>query len=336
MLDRIPRCVALCAAAAAALASGGCAGSSGTEERTAGDGQGPSDIRSVPPYRPPEPEGGPDDDVEAKVRPVHPVPQLLSPADRRSFRALASDLGGEVGLVVGSPGGARQVLGGLRSGSAWSTIKVPMAIRTIEDAGGLDDLTFAERDDIDRALTRSDNAAAAELWESLKRRHGGAAGAAGAVEEVLERVGDERTVVSTRGRGSFSPYGQTEWSLPDQDEFMGMLAAGCSTSLAIARDVLARMADVVPEQRWGLGATGMNARFKGGWGPDPDGRYLVRQMGLLRYAPGRRRQVTVTIAARAADGSFPSATRMVTAVARWTAARVDPRAARRARCEDRQ
>ena len=230
--------------------------------------------------------------------------------------SIAEDLGGEVGATVGAPGSGPAATGGsLRTGSAWSTIKVPIALRVLEDAGGPDNLSGSQRGQIERALTLSDNAAAAELFAGLGQAHGGVAGAASAVTGVLRAAGDGTTVVSTQGRDGFSPYGQTEWSLPLQERFMAALAGGCigdEASRAYVLDLMGR----VSSDTWGLGSAGVPASWKGGWGPDPGGGYLVRQMGILEVGG---RQLVVTIAARANDGQFASAQALASAVARWIA-----------------
>ena len=78
-------------------------------------------------------------------------------------------LPGEAGLVVGSPGGdGPRVSGGdLKTGSAWSTIKVPIAERVLEDFGGPSGISSAQAGKINRAITVSDNDAAAALFSSL-------------------------------------------------------------------------------------------------------------------------------------------------------------------------
>ena len=40
------------------------------------------------------------------------------------------------------------------------------------------------------------------------------------------------------------------------------------------------MGQVTGDQRWGLGAL-PDAKIKGGWGPAPSGRYLVRQIAVV-------------------------------------------------------
>ena len=60
----------------------------------------------------------------------------------------------------------------------------------------------------------------------------------------------------------------------------------------------------------GLGVLGEDVELKGGWGPDPDGRHLVRQMGIAG-------PLAVALAAIPADGSFESGTDMLDRLARW-------------------
>jgi hypothetical protein len=77
-----------------------------------------------------------------------------------------------------------------------------------------------------------------------------------------------------------------------------------------AGEIRARLRRVVPEQRWGLGVLGEDVELKGGWGPDPDGRHLVRQMGIVGL-------LAVSLAAIPGDGSFESGTDMLDRLARW-------------------
>jgi hypothetical protein len=229
---------------------------------------------------------------------------------------LGREMGGEVGAAVLLPGSAPAVTAGtLVSGSAWSTIKVPIALRVLEDAGGPGALSEEQRSQIERALTLSDNEAAAQLFAGLGQRHGGVPAAAGAVTEIFRQSGDASTVVSTQGRDGFSPYGQTEWSLASQAQFMRALSGGCLGSAQSSEWLLDLMGRVTSDT-WGLGSAGVPARWKGGWGPDADGRYLVRQMGILRVGG---RDLAVAIAAQADDGQYESAQQLATATAQWIA-----------------
>jgi hypothetical protein len=235
-----------------------------------------------------------------------------------SFARMAAGLDGEVGAVIGPPGSSEAVsFGDLQSGSAWSTSKVPIALRVLEDAGGPAGLSSAQAEQMRSALTLSDNEAAAALFADLEQSHGGLAGASAAVGEVLREGHDESTQISTRGRGEFSTYGQTNWSLANQQRFMSSLAAGCVAGTESSNYVLGLMGEVSSDA-WGLGSAGLPARWKGGWGPGVDGRYLVRQMGILDVGD---EEAVVTLAALPADGQFATGESMATTVAQWLAQR---------------
>jgi len=202
-------------------------------------------------------------------------------------------------------------VGTLRDGVAWSTIKVPIAIAIEIRARGHP--TASEQSLLTRALTASDNSAAEELWTSL----GPPSAAASAVRNVLASTGDTSTQVETRLlRPGFTSFGQTQWSLAAQQRFIAGLPC-----LPNAEPVLSLMEQVLPGQRWGLGSIGADTQFKGGWGPELDGRYLVRQMGIVRLANGR--PLAASIATLPGDGSFETGTANLTQIARWLIAHVD-------------
>ncbi len=232
------------------------------------------------------------------------------------FDRLASTLPGEVGLAIGPPGsGPAASAGDLTIGSAWSTSKVPVAMRVLQEVGGPGGLSSGQADEMRRALTLSDNEAALALFGDLESAYGGPAGAAGAVDEVLAEAGDTTTQVPSVGRDGFTPFGQTEWSLELQELFMSRLAAGCVGSSASSGYVLGLMGEVSSDT-WGLGSAGLPARWKGGWGPGTDGRYLVRQMGVLEVGGG---EAVVALAALPDDGSFETGQTMATALAQFAA-----------------
>jgi len=235
------------------------------------------------------------------------------------FGQLEASLPGAVGLAIGPPGtGPAAVAGDLTTGSAWSTSKVPVALRVLQEAGGPSGLSSTQADEMRRALTLSDNEAALSLFADLEASHGGPAGAAAAVDEVLAEAGDTTTHVSSVGRDGFTPFGQTEWSLELQELFMSQLAASCIGSPASSDYVLGLMGEVSSDT-WGLGSAGLPARWKGGWGPGTDGRYLVRQMGVLEL--GSDQEAVVALAALPDDGSFETGQSMATSVAQWAAGR---------------
>jgi len=248
-----------------------------------------------------------------------PAQRSAGPGEtQQDFSLLERRLPGRVGATIGPPGRRPSLrVGRLASGAAWSTIKVPIALAVLREANGPTGLRPFQAADIRAALIASDNEAAAALFAGLERRHGGMTNAAEAVMAVIHESGDSTTRVSTRGRDGFSPYGQTMWSLPLQHLFMSRLAAGCLREPRSSHYVLRLMGEVSSDT-WGIGSAGPPARWKGGWGPGIDGRYLVRQMGLFEVGG---RQAIVTLAAVPDDGSFTTAQSMATSVARWLAGR---------------
>ena len=244
----------------------------------------------------------------------HSSGAILTAADRASFEHLAASLSGEQGLAVSALGLDRRVerVGTIRTAVAWSTSKVPVAMAVIA-AGG----EAAQQANLRRAITASDNAAAERLWGSL----GGGRSAAAAAEQQLRGAGDARTSVEYRAlRGAgYTPFGQTSWALTDQARF----AAGLACSRA-GQEVLGLMGQVVPGQRWGLGSAGVDAQFKGGWGPGSapgaGGGYLDRQLGVVTI---HGKPLAVAVATRPADGSHETGTRNLTAIARWLVAHAD-------------
>ncbi|WP_018119307.1 hypothetical protein [Corynebacterium mastitidis] len=241
-----------------------------------------------------------------------PAPQTASshPAAPTDSEESSEGASGAAALpVLSAPPGTAVVLAGesgvasageLEEGPAWSTSKIPLAIAALRAFP--EDAQVAA--DVRAAIRVSDNEAAARLWAAL----GSPEEAGRAVQRVLADGGDERTRVETRVlRPGLSSFGQTAWSLEDQAAFARALPG-----LAGAGPVLDAMGEVAPEQSYGLGAVeGM--RFKGGWGPDEEGRYTARQVGVKETPCGI---VAVALAARPSDGSYESAQRLLTEAAR--------------------
>ena len=174
-----------------------------------------------------------------------------------------------VGWTIGALSGGEFEPGGeLRSGRAWSTMKVPVIVASIT-AGR------ADWHAVEAAITRSDNDAARRLWEGLDD-------GPAQVEAVLREAGDPETTLEREAdpRG-WSSFGRTVWSLQAAGGFYRALANGELVARADTDRILDAMGRVVPEQRWGLG-TVPGMRFKGGWGPseDPGGAYEVIQIGI--------------------------------------------------------
>ena len=75
------------------------------------------------------------------------------------------------------------------------------------------------------------------------------------------------------------------------------------------------MGQVTQSQQWGAGTLPGTVGLKGGWGPDPDGGYFVRQLAIIRPRGGG--QIAIAIAARPSDGEFATGVRNLDQVARW-------------------
>jgi Beta-lactamase enzyme family len=192
--------------------------------------------------------------------------------------------------IAALAGGPVRTEGELRESRAWSTMKVPVAVAAIEAGRG-------QWEDVEAAITHSDNDAALRLWEALEGDR------AAAVEAVLRRAGDASTALEREPdpRG-WSSFGRTVWTLEAAVTVYRSLARGELLGAADTERVLDAMGRVIPDQRWGLGDL-PGARFKGGWGPaePPAEGYEVIQVGIVGDA-------VIAVAAIASD--FEAAKRL--------------------------
>lgn len=247
-----------------------------------------------PPANPPP--TGPDPGAHSILRVVTPDPDLAA-----AFAEWSADLGGQYALAWVDPDGIH-VLGTPADDTAWSTIKVPMSIAALTELGP----EIAPQ--VVAAITRSDNDAALAIWSGL----GAAEDAAQAVDEVLRNYDAVLTRTESQSvRPPFSPFGQTLWSLTDQARFAAGLS--CAAPESAGGEVRALMAQVSPDQQWGIGRL-EEAHHKGGWGPQPDGGYVARQFGD-GVVDGNR--FALAVSARAADGTFDRATGDLDQLIRW-------------------
>lgn len=236
---------------------------------------------------------------------MEPASNLTTLADQ--LATLTDSLAATVGIAVATASGAAAVIGPLRTGAAWSTAKVPLAMAALTAHPGQRTAGLVRR-----ALRDSDNAAAQALWDDWDDP----VRAAAAVRAVLREADDNHTTVpSRRSRDGFSVVGQTEWALVDQAEFGARLAC-----LPHGRSVLTEMRRVSSGQQWGLAAPAIVDRsqqvaVKGGWGPDQGGGYLVRQLAVV--TPDRGSPWVAALATRPASGQFADGTAALTAVAEW-------------------
>jgi hypothetical protein len=239
------------------------------------------------------------------------APGTPAPADGGPFAAefasLAAELDATVGIVVRPVGAgpAPVTAGEWATGTAWSTIKVPLAI-----AGLRATHPPAVTDAMRAAITQSDNDAAESIWAGL----GDPATAALDVQEVLTQYGDPTVVESQKVRPEFTAFGQTEWSLNDQATFLS--TAACDPG---NRPVMDLMGQIAPDQRWGIGEI-PGAEFKGGWGPSLDGDYLVRQFGVIPVNDG---MAVVAVAVEPNSGAFEDGTAELSRIAAWLQAHTD-------------
>lgn len=246
---------------------------------------------------------------------------------RKDVAAIAEREHARVGVAVRSlAAGALITAGSLPTGVAWSTIKVPLVLARYRLA---DERHENDRDRIDelaaRALTRSDNAAAAELFADIETAKGGLVGASRYVGEELGAAGDHVTKINTVDPGNgFSTYGQTQWSLSAGTQFYRQLARACVPPRHSIGRVLTLMGSVIPSQRWGIGAVtwprASTVRFKGGWGPDQTGGYLVRQFGIVQSSDGRG--FAVALIARPDDRRFGTGVKVLNDLAAAVAGNV--------------
>lgn len=260
------------------------------------------------------PSANPEEQERAPARRPRST-KILSAGDKASFARLVSEFGGAGGLAVSGVGRGQNVerVGSMPSAIAWSTAKVPVAMAVV-DAGG----QSAQAQNLSAAITASDNGAALKLWSSL----GSADQAADATTAELRNGGDGDTRIESQTlRSGLTPFGQTAWPLADQARFTA--AMPCSASGQV---VLGLMGQVIPGQRWGLGAVDQAAQFKGGWGPGSEpgvaGGYLNRQMGIITVAG---KPLAVSIASAPADGSHETGQRALTAIAKWLTSHANTR-----------
>ena len=234
--------------------------------------------------------GGP---PTASIRP----PKTLA----TEFTQLENTLHAKMGIALEAIGNGQAPMtwGDWQEGPAWSTIKVPLVIAAYRQANPpqVTDLMRA-------AITESDNAAAESLWAQL----GDPTTVAQRVQQVLQENGDPTVVESRKLRPEFTAFGQTIWSLVNQIRFtIGAFCNGANDP------IFNLMGQVEPNQTWGIGGI-PGAEFKGGWGPSPSGKYLVRQIGVHTTPAGK---MAVAIAAEPVSGSFDDGTHDLGEVAKW-------------------
>lgn len=225
---------------------------------------------------------------------------LVAPSDP-NLAANLSQLAAEWGVGFEAawydPGSGIVQAGGLANHAAWSTSKVPLSVAVVQSGQG-----DAYASSISAALRVSDNGAAAALWQALGPDD---VTRSQAVTGVLSQAGDPTQVPSTQLYPPYSIFGQTQWTTSAQVGFMQQLPC-----LAGSGPVISELGQISPGHSWGLGRL-PGATFKGGWGPEPTGGYLVRQLGWYSTADGSR--VVIALAVQA--GSFEAGVAALDAMA---------------------
>lgn len=218
----------------------------------------------------------------------------MDPELAAEVEAIAERFDGEAAVALAVPGATSKEgpvsAGEVSDVAAWSTSKVPVAIAASRDNEWVEDL-------VSPMISESDNDAAETLWVAM----GGPYDAADAVNEVLSEGGD----VVTEFDAMVAP-GDTQWELKDQAAFAANLRC-----IDGSEPVLDAMGDIVDYQAYGLGEID-GARFKGGWGPDYEGGYLIRQLGTIPVEGG---VVGVAMAARPGDATDETGQEMLNALA---------------------
>jgi hypothetical protein len=261
---------------------------------------------AAPPSTAPAPATTPS---AAAMSAAAPDPTTVSAGDpavaslQADFAQFEPTLHAQAGIAIGAVGStnAPTTLGDWQTGPAWSTIKIPLALAALRQ-----DDSHTITDPMKAAITESDNAAAESIWATL----GSPVEAATKVQDVLKGTGDQDTIVpSEKRRAQFTIFGQTDWSLTHQVQFIS--SAFCDNANT---PILALMGQIEPGQSWGLG-TIAGTQFKGGWGPSTTGNYLVRQFGVITTPNGVK--VAVALAAEPESGQFDDGTTDLNHMAKW-------------------
>lgn len=209
----------------------------------------------------------------------------------QELRRIAKEYDGEASFALALPGDGNErhvlTVGQVSDEAAWSTSKVPVAIAALRNSTWIESTIVP-------MIEESDNLSAEMAWVSFGNENN----AVESVNEVLKEGGDSHT--------HFEPWvapGDVEWALEDQAVFGANLPC-----VKGAESVLDKMSHIVDYQSYGL-STLDGARFKGGWGPDAEGGYLIRQFGVVPVDGG---EIGVAIAARPGDTTDETGREMLT------------------------
>jgi hypothetical protein len=186
--------------------------------------------------------------------------------ERAVRRAVLAALGGSRGaveLAITDVTGRQVVLVGSGRPVRTASIVKLLVLRAALARGPLD---RTEEALARRMITGSDNAATTQLWRRVGRDR--------AVALAAAALGMKAT---TRIRVLFQPWDGWQTTAADQVRLLRAIATGRD---AASRFVRTLMAQVVPEQAWGVGAVTGATGVKNGWVPVA-GRWVVNSDGCV-------------------------------------------------------
>ncbi|HIW90464.1 MAG TPA: hypothetical protein H9870_02190 [Candidatus Corynebacterium avicola] len=230
-----------------------------------------------------------------------------------SLTTVADEIAEEFDVSVGATmraGGGNVHVGDIQDTSALSSIKVPISIAAVQDAQVNGQPVEELQEDIEAAITVSDNDAALRLWEGL----GDETEAAEKVSAVLHQGGDPTDALTARDDDAYEGFGDIRWSLDHQVIFANRMA--CVNGSDMVTDAMGRLAE---EHMGGLGQL-PDARIKGGWGMTTDDQFILREFGLAGPAGS---QVPLAVAVIPEDGTEATAREAVAEMARRIAPLVE-------------
>lgn len=196
----------------------------------------------------------------------------LQEAMDSAIEEVVDQYGGKAAVAIAGPDG--ELTAGDATGfPAWSTIKVPIAIAALRE-------NPEKSREASAAIQNSDNNAALELWNSIDPEK---------ADAVLAEGGSPLTIQREVTRPEFTPFGQTIWEPAQQARFASNLQC-----IDGAEEVVGYMGNIAGDQSYGLGQI-PGARFKGGWGPTPEGKYVVRQFGIVPGSDSANVAIAITV-----------------------------------------
>jgi hypothetical protein len=199
---------------------------------------------------------------------------------------------------------------------AMSTSKLLILSALLSAKGSIHSFTPEQMTLARAAITQSDNGAILSLFSNLEADKGGLLGASAYATSLLRKAGDHQTQVTTAPPppGYATTFGQTPWNPTAEVKFFRALALGCILPPPDADFEVGLMRNIVPSESFGLGSAGFQqVAFKGGWGPEPNGQYGVRQTGIIGAGDTG---LVVSLIANPVS-TFPAGQSVLDQVAQW-------------------